>query len=40
MIGTILRGLLLFGGIAMVFAFIALGVFFLAWVFAQRDNGW
>jgi hypothetical protein len=40
MIETILRLLFLFCGVTMAFVFFAFGVFFLAWVFSQGDNGW
>jgi hypothetical protein len=40
MIATILRFLFLFCGGTMACVFAALGVFFLAWVISQRDNGW
>jgi hypothetical protein len=40
MIATILRFLFLFCGVSLVFVFAGIGVLYLAWVMAQRDNGW
>lgn len=40
MMSTILRGLILFGGVILAFVFIALGIFFLAWVLSRRDTRW
>jgi hypothetical protein len=40
MIALLLRLLLLFCGVAMAFGLAGLAVFYLAWIFSQRDNGW
>ena len=40
MMFLILRFLWLFFGVAMAFGLAGLVVFYLAWVFSQRDNGW
>ncbi len=40
MIAIILRFLLLFCGISLVFVIAGVGVLYFAWVMAQRDNGW
>jgi hypothetical protein len=40
MIDTVLRFVFVFCGGAMVLLFIALGAFFLAFVFSRQDNGW
>ncbi len=37
---TLVRGLLLIGGVAVIAVFIAFGLFFLGWVFSQGHNGW
>ena len=40
MIAEILRFAFLFCGVTLAFVFAGFGVFFLAWVMSQRDNGW
>ncbi len=37
---TLVRGLLLIGGVAVIVVFIGFGLFFLGWVFSQSQNGW
>lgn len=36
----LIRGLLLVGGLSIALVFIVCGLFFLGWVFSQRENGW
>lgn len=40
MIATLLKAVLLFGGITVAGLLLALGVLYLAWIFCQKDNGW
>jgi len=37
---TLVRGLLLIGGVAVIVVFIGFGLFFLGWVISQSQNGW
>jgi hypothetical protein len=37
---TLVRGLLLIGGVAVIVVFIGFGLFFLGWVISQHQNGW
>jgi hypothetical protein len=37
---SLLRALLLLGGFGIAIVFAGFGLFFLGWVFSQRENGW
>jgi hypothetical protein len=37
---TLVRVVLLIGGVTVIAVFIAFGLFFLGWVFSQYHNGW